>query len=383
MLLKLSGRALRPLSPAPQGEFVGRISERGDLPAAARGGEILLVEPQTTPPDGFRAYLYKVATSDSYPSASFALSEEFHYLRDGDVVRIDPSRGSISALYRRNSLSNSFLVTERCDNYCVMCSQPPKERDDSWLVDELEQVIPLIDPSTREIGITGGEPSLLGDRLVSLVGRLQSYLPRTAVHILSNGRGFRRHDLAKKLGGLRHHDLMVGVPLYSDVPEEHDFVVQARGAFDDTIRGIMNLKRHGVRVELRFVIHEQTFRALPTFANYVVRNLLFVDHVALMGLEQMGFARANLEELWIDPLDYQDELAAAAKVLCRAGLNVSIYNHQLCVLSSDLHSLARSSISDWKNVYVSECRNCELRHRCGGFFASSTERRSRGIAAVS
>lgn len=54
------------------------------------------------------------------------LGEDFHYLAAGDVVRVEPQRGAIRALYRRNSRSNSFLVTERCDNYCVMCSQPPK-----------------------------------------------------------------------------------------------------------------------------------------------------------------------------------------------------------------------------------------------------------------
>jgi His-Xaa-Ser system radical SAM maturase HxsC len=158
--------------------------------------------------------------------------------------------------------------------------------------------------------------------------------------------------------------------------------VQARGAFDETIRGILCLKQFGVRVELRFVIHRDTYRALPTFARFVARNLVFVDHVALMGLEQMGFAKANLDQIWIDPVDYQRELAEAAHALHRAGVRVSIYNHQLCVLRHDLHPFSRASISDWKNVYVPECGNCTLRHTCGGFFASSAQRRSRGIASI-
>ena len=45
---------------------------------------------------------------------SYELGEDFHYLETGDVVRIEPERGAIRALYRRNSRSNSFLVTERC-----------------------------------------------------------------------------------------------------------------------------------------------------------------------------------------------------------------------------------------------------------------------------
>jgi hypothetical protein len=41
----------------------------------------------------------------------------------------------------------------------------------------------------------------------------------------------------------------------------------------------------------------------------LARNLTFVDHVALMALENTGFAIANSDKLWIDPLDYRTELA--------------------------------------------------------------------------
>ncbi|MFO0652349.1 MAG: hypothetical protein U0326_39385 [Polyangiales bacterium] len=127
-------------------------------------------------------------------------------------------------------------------------------------------------------------------------------------------------------------------------------------------------------------MHRETVGRLPEFARFVARNLTFVDHVALMGLELVGYARSNLDALWIDPVDYQPPLVKAALALHRAGLSVSIYNHTLCTLDEALHPFARKSISDWKNVYVDACTRCDLRERCGGFFASSTVRRSRGIA---
>lgn len=380
MLVKLSGRALRPLGEVSPASFVGRVRQAG----AGTAQDIFLAPPgETALPPGYRAYLLRspAASAPSVPADTYILGQEFHYLGEGDVIRIDPQRQSVAALYRRNARTNAFLVTERCDNYCVMCSQPPKERDDSWIVDELNEVIPLVSQDATEIGITGGEPTLLGERLPALIARMKSYLPRTAVHVLSNGRGFKQAELARRVADVHHHDLMIGIPLYSDIPERHDFVVQARGAFEDTIRGILNLKTYGVRVELRFVIHRETYADLPAFARFVARNLLFVDHVALMGLEQMGFAKANIEAIWIDPLDYQAQLAEATDILARAGLKVSIYNHQLCVLEERLHRFACASISDWKNAYLDECARCAMRQECGGFFASSTVRRSRGIAA--
>ena len=334
-------------------------------------------------PAGYRGYLLCGTPPSKIEGRDvFRLGEEMHYLAHGDVVRIDPQRHWVSALYRRSSPSNSILVTERCDNFCLMCSQPPRDIDDSWICDELQEVIPLIDPATQEIGLTGGEPALLGRRLVDLVALFRRHLPGTALHILTNGRAFRDAEFANALGRVNHPDLMLGIPVYSDVSELHDYVVQARGAFSETIRGILKLKQAGVRVEVRVVIHAETFARLPELARFLTRNLLFVDHVALMGLELMGFAKTNLKTLWVDPLDYQRELVEAVGELDRAGMSVSIYNHQLCVLDKTLHPFSRKSISDWKNVHFDECGTCGARAECGGFFASASIRKSRGIARI-
>jgi His-Xaa-Ser system radical SAM maturase HxsC len=380
MLLKLSAPGLRPLTNTSERPFLGRIRERPDYPVAARANEILLTRGRPGAlPTGFRAYLNAGEGDVKGLRDAYRLASAHDYLAEGDVVRIDPVRKMLTALYRRSSPSNSFLVTERCDNFCLMCSQPPKERDDSWILDELLEAIPLMSPETREVGITGGEPALLGMRLVQLVESLKLHLPRTAVHILSNGRRFVDAIFATSLAKVRHPDLMLGIPLYSDLPEEHDYVVQTKGAFDETVRGILNLKRAGLRVELRFVVHAETYKRLPDFAGFVARNLVFADHVALMGLELEGFAKANIDQLWIDPFDYGDELAAAVHMLEGAGLRTSIYNHQLCVLPQALHPFARRSISDWKNRYFDECEGCAEKSVCAGFFASATIRRARGI----
>jgi His-Xaa-Ser system radical SAM maturase HxsC len=175
---------------------------------------------------------------------------------------------------------------------------------------------------------------------------------------------------------------MLGIPLYSDIDEIHDFVVQARGAFEETILGFYNLAKHSVPIEIRVVLHRQTYERLPQFAEYVCRNFPFASHVALMGLEMFGYTNQNLDLLWIDPFDYQDELTRATHTLARAGMNVSIFNHQLCVIPRSLWPFARKSISDWKNIYVAECEGCVARESCGGFFHSAAKRHSSHIAAV-
>src|SRR5207247_9824666 len=95
--------------------------------------------------------------------------------------------------------------------------------------------------------------------------------------------------------------------------------------------------------------------------------------------EIKGYVKKNLDELWIDPFDYQSQLAEAVSYLDMVRMNVSVYNHQLCVLEKSLWPFARKSISDWKNIYLPECEVCGERKRCGGLFASAETVHSKHI----
>ncbi|WP_196799943.1 His-Xaa-Ser system radical SAM maturase HxsC [Thioalkalivibrio sp. ALE30] len=298
------------------------------------------------------------------------LDDPLYYLQDKDIVRINPVAQEISVLFRASSDHNSILVTERCNSFCLMCSQPPKDINDSYLVSEACETISLIPRGTRSLGITGGEPTLLGDGFFRIVRQARNRLPETALHVLTNGRRFCERKLARRLSDIGHQDLMLGVPLYSEQPDIHDFVVQAKGAFDETVKGILNLKAEGIRVELRVVLHDKTCWGLPRLAQFIARNLKFVDQVALMGLELTGFTKSNLSALWVDPYDYRAELEKSVWILKNAGIRVLIFNHQLCVLEDSVRQFSVKSISDWKNDYLPACESCVSKEDCGGFFSS-------------
>ncbi len=338
-------------------------------------------------PSGFAAYLAVAGEPADIPG--MLNSEMIHrlpgslaYLADGDIVFIQPRSAELWVIYRRSSPFNSMLVTERCNSRCLMCSQPPKDTDDLQLTETYLQAIPLMDPATVELGITGGEPTLLGPRLLELIHTCRQHLPQTALHMLSNGRLFNYLSLCQELAGIDHPDLVIGIPIYSDIASQHDFVVQAKGAFDQTIRGLMNLERCGLRVELRVVLHRQTISRLPGLARFIVRNLPFVEHVALMGLEMMGYVKMNLDALWIDPADYRSPLVESVRTLKQHRMAVSIYNHQLCTIDEELWPDARRSISDWKNEYLDICETCAVRKDCGGFFSSAKIRHSAHIRPI-
>jgi His-Xaa-Ser system radical SAM maturase HxsC len=309
-------------------------------------------------------------------------AEHLEHISEGDILRLDFEKGFVRSLYRIGSPHNLIFATDRCNSNCLMCSQPPKDIDDSELVEEHLRLISLIPPTTKTLGISGGEPTLLGEDLFRVISACKETLPVTRVHMLSNGRRFADRTFAAQLAQVRHPDFMVGIPLYSDVASHHDFVVQADGAFDQTMVGFHNLARYGVRIEVRIVIHNQTYERLPKLAAYIYRNLPFVEHIAFMGLEMMGYTKTNLKTLWIDPVDYQSALEEAVSCLALPGMNVSIYNHQLCVLRRSLWRFSRKSISDFKNIYLDACQKCTVLEDCGGLFKSGEQIHSKHIAPI-
>ncbi len=364
--------------------FVVRVTTDALRPVALRAREALLGRNLAHDhPSGFKVLL---ALDDSFGTDMNGtrvvhLPSTLSYVQDGDIMMVRPTSGDLRVLYRKASANNSLMVTAACNNLCVMCAQPPRKgHGDHFRL--VWDAIPLMDVDTPGLIISGGEPTLLGRRLVELISRIKNYLPFTSLHVLTNGRQFRFLAFPQDIAEVEHPDLVLGIPLYSDVPEEHDFVVQARGAFDETARGILNAARCGLGVELRIVISKLNCEWLPRISRFISRNFPFACSVAFMGLEPVGLAKGNLQDVWIDPTEYSDLLSVAVQELKWHRIPVSVYNHQLCTINRSLWADSRQSISDWKNIFLPQCDACVVRHSCCGFFASAMEIHSSAIRPV-
>jgi His-Xaa-Ser system radical SAM maturase HxsC len=260
-----------------------------------------------------------------------------------------------------------------------MCSQPPKRADDSWIVDEILRALPLVGPATEHLGFTGGEPTLLGERFIQVLAACKKHLPNTTIHVLSNGRRFSKRSFARAWAEINHPALYVG--FRTQMSTIRDYIVQAVGAYDDC-EGHSESQGAGAEGRDSCGSAQQTYARLPRLAEFIARNLLFVDHVACMGLEVTGFTLANMDDLWVDPIEYQRELYEAVQVLSASRVPVSIYNLPRCLLPQGLWPFAQQSISDWKNEYRPECQGCDEISRCAGFFATSKGKHSAHIRPV-
>ena len=293
---------------------------------------------------------------------------DFLNYESGDIVSIMPD-GIVSILYRTSWQDLTLFITNQCNSACIMC---PQVCDNSGHFFNMNlQILELRPENVKHIGITGGEPTVFPDVVVELLNRVHDIYPDTPVSFLTNGRAFKNLNLVKKITSIGHSKLLFCIPLYAANYEQHDYIVGSKGAFVDTIKGIFNLFRMRQLVEIRTVLFSKTIGNIKLLADYISRNLPFVRHVAIMGMEYSGYAAKNSKEFWIDPYDYKNVLDTAVLSLHRRGMMTSIYNIPLCLLTERVRFLARDSISTWKKTYPISCNTCSVKEQCCGIFETS------------
>lgn len=284
---------------------------------------------------------------------------------DGDVLMILPGQSSAHRLIRASSTHNTLLITEQCDQLCVMCSQPPKKHH----VDFFDQfaIAAKLAPSGAYIGISGGEPLLHKERLFAFLVSTAVARPDLRFHILTNAQHFEADDLTRldKIGLER---VLWGIPLYASDEELHDDIVGKPGAFRRLERNLAFLTRAGASVELRTVVMQQNWNALPALAGYIATRLPFVSVWALMQLERIGYGRMNWGKTFKDTSTDFSALKLAINLAVARGLEVALYNFPLCSVPPGYRAFAPSTISDWKRKYLYVCQGCSSRSACGGFF---------------
>lgn len=297
-------------------------------------------------------------------------SELFNNIEDGDIALIS-GRGSIRVILSRRARHNTVLVTEQCDNLCLFCSQPPKENDDRWLLAQASLALSAFD-STEVIGVSGGEPLLFGDSFIDFLTFVLENNVDAKLHILTNGRRFKDAAFTRRVAEvIAGRDVCFGIPLYSSRKAIHDKLVGKVGAFDDTLKGLLNAGNSGIPIELRIIPTQHNVDTLVESIELIGRSLSSISQVSIMNLEAEGWAKKNWESLYLDPSVYMQQLQESVNLARSYGISIALFNYPLCQIHESLHSVTIKSISDWKNYFPDSCNDCIMKPRCSGLFSSS------------
>lgn len=293
---------------------------------------------------------------------------EFSYFSgadiDGDVCIIYPDSSELVRQFRSKSISNTILLTEQCDQVCIMCSQPPKNKKYTFWGVYKEAA--LLTPRNTVIGISGGEPTLEKEDLLMFVKEVIELRPDLTFHILSNAQHFHKKDT--KLLREISSNVLWGIPLYSHIPGVHDEIVGKAGAYNNLMKGLNILFSSGATIEIRTVLLKQNIKDLPKLADFISRHLSFCETWAIMQLEKIGYAKLNWKQIFVDSSTSFSSISNALNIASIRDVNCKLYNFPLCTIPSINRDLACKSISDWKNKFLNKCNACSVKEDCCGFF---------------
>lgn len=284
---------------------------------------------------------------------------------DNDVLFVDAYHRMAYRWIRAQSSHNTLVITEQCDQLCVMCSQPPKK----YHVDLFEYFVKAacLAPFNTVIGISGGEPTLYKRQLFELVTTVIHRRPDLRFHILTNAQHFTADDLPR-LRDPVFQRVCWGVPIYAPNADMHDEIVKKSGAFNTLLNAFAYLLRAIAPVEIRTVIMKLNLPLLPDLARFVSKHLSFADTWALMQLENIGFGRMRWQELFVDHSIEFEPIADAIDIATAYGMNTQLYNFPLCTVPAPYRVIAGQTISDWKQKYLAVCSPCTVKSQCTGFF---------------
>lgn len=267
----------------------------------------------------------------------------------------------------------TIFTTGLCNSNCIMCPYTEHFRFNSSLepLDKLKSFIDVINYNAEYICVTGGEPTLLRNDFLELIKYIKEKFSSVLLHILTNGRTFAYKNFMKDFLAVRPYKTLLGIPIHADNSELHDYISQAKGSFDETLKGLDNLYLSGEYIELRIVTSRLNYKNLPKLAEFIASRYPYCHRVCLMGLEMMGNAMINKNKVWINYDEIWPFIRDAAEILVANGVNSELYNYPLCLVDQGLQALYRKSITPSKIEFLPECESCRRKSECGGFFRTT------------
>ncbi len=314
----------------------------------------------------------RLYTYDGYiamPNSAESIFEDFC---EHDVLSID-ERGLLYPLYRANSDDNAVVLTMQCNSNCIMCPCSENSRKNGFIssADYIKELLRYIPENANYITLTGGEPTLLKDDFFEIMEHIKNTRKHTHFQLLTNGRAFGDYSFSREFVKHLPESIELGIPLYGYNEETHDLITQTKGSFRQTVIGIHNLLHYDVTIEIRIVLTKLNIDYIEKVAAYIIKYLPGVRCVNLMGLELMGNAAKNKNDVWLPYDEMFEKAEKAIMLLITHGIDTQLYNFPLCAVKKEYWDICSRSISDYKIQYDEACSECVVKEICGGVFDST------------
>lgn len=290
----------------------------------------------------------------------------------GDVIEID-DKGNVNILHNGNAESGLIFITNQCNSNCIMCpdSISSRTKKSEITTEYLLNYINLLPSDLLHVDVTGGEPTLLKYDLVVVLQSVIEHFERADILMLSNGRSFASKEYTKEFAEFKESRLKIEIPIHAAMAPLHDKIAGCKGSFEQTMTGIHNLIKQKIPVGIRIVVSKLNYRYLNDIIDMISKHFPMITYVNIMGLELMGSAFKNKQDVWIEFDEVKNSLNEVIEYAFLKGIEPRLYNYPLCMFDKKYWYCYKKSITAYKIRYFDECNKCSQKNNCGGFFAST------------
>ncbi|MCX6744502.1 MAG: radical SAM protein [Candidatus Parcubacteria bacterium] len=281
---------------------------------------------------------------------------------------------------------NYIQIIRKCNQNCLFCSNPENFKEMTVAIFK-KQLDDLIERGTREIIITGGEPTL-HPQLFSLIKYTLS--KGLACRIITNGQKLSDKkylsDLVKT--GLKHLHLS----FYSYKPKIQNYLSQNPKSYLNIIKALKNLADYNIEVNINCVISKYNAQYLDRYIIFILRNFPYIKHFVFNNLDP--FMNRASENIQVIPKlsDFKASLNKALKILKLAGRTFRVERVPLCYMLdfAEYSTETRKRVKDegriiifldkrkqmlqnsdqFKYPQVPICNSCSLKDICAGLYAA-------------
>lgn len=287
--------------------------------------------------------------------------------------------------YLADSYSRIFCFpTLNCNNACRHCLAADGLEKKNLTLEEAKGMIRRHEKKFSYVHIGGGEPTLFKD-LVQLIIFCRKLGKK--VRLFSNCRRMSEFEFAKRIADSGLDALMV--PLHSWLAKTHDYMTRRKGSFKETVQGMDNLKKLGIKdIQVMVVVHKKNYRELEKTAKFLVRKN--VSGVSVESLIYCGRAIKNFNCLKIKVSKSVKAIEKFFDILIDANIPVSTTSLPLCLFNkrywriflNERYSLMATNIGQPADYNFHEpyrtagtglcekCIDCKLKLFCPGLWVT-------------
>lgn len=268
---------------------------------------------------------------------------------------------------------SDICVWNRCNNNCIMCTNPAEFQDkaDSFLYSE-KKVLDRV-KSWKEKGIlgkdninlTGGEPTI-HPQFLKILKEVRKIFPENRVVVVTNGRMLSYDYFIREV--LKVNDLVLEIALHSYLPKMHDRITGVKGSFKQTIKGIRNffkLSNITQEIEIRIVVTKINYKIVDKIIGFIIREFPKVDRVVIIFMEMEGAAKDNFKSVGLSHSDFNRYLPKIKKWE-KYLKDIRLYHFPLCSVPSELWPNTWRTLRRKEVTFLPSCNKCLYKKYCLG-----------------